>query len=223
MRGLAADIFRILRQLDGEACPRADGIPTGLRWFNGHVDPTLDVRAKQSRVENLWSQELSRRLSNDRRHGDDQVRYPGTRKKCDVVLTSLANEQRWMVVKGAWTEYAYPSDTIYPLITKTNSAFRKYLGAAADDILKLERFAPVEATHLAFLLIGFDRALRSITPSDIDKIRSVMTGGAWREWTDAWDEASTGWQGCRIRCWLWLREKSKSATDAFTAEGGTAC
>jgi hypothetical protein len=190
-------IVRALRQVDKEARPRSNGQPTGVRWYNGHLDHSLDPDGKaQSRVEDLWSNRVGQLLSLNEITASNQVRYPGTRQKCDLVLRPNDGRHFWIEVKGAWTEYAYSYGPV------VNRAYKKYIYSTADDINKLCALQKPEADWVGLLLLGFDRAQRPITEADLDIIRTRCHSG-WDESADGWDEQ--WWTGYRVRAWFWWR------------------
>ena len=197
MREVANQIFAALRHMDREALQRPNGQPTGLRWYNGYLDSSLDPDGKgQSRVEDLWSCRVAELLGGNGTSARNQVYYPGTRRKCDLVLESSEGRRFWIEVKGAWTEYAYSYGPV------VNKAYKKYLYCTADDIGKLRALRKPDAYWIGLLLLGFDRPARPITDKDLQIIRS-RCGAGWEEESDGWDER--WWKGYRASVWFWWR------------------
>ena len=184
----------MIRGLDNEAMVRPDGLPTGVRWYNGFINPNLSVYAT-SRVERIWSArfaELHRVLD---LRAATEVGYPKSREQCDVVLTSKRGKRFWIEVKGAWTE------CVYGTRSRKNAEFKKYLPNAAADVTKLNQLAPLDAHDVGLLLLGFDRLGRPITDDHLAIVRSRANG--WHEEYEGWDERH--WIGNRVRCWFWWK------------------
>ena len=191
MSKFSETLFSMLRGIDAEATRRPDGVPTGIRWYNGFVDPQLSLTAA-SRVEDLWSSRVAELYRERGLRADTQVCYPRSRQKCDLVITSPRGKRFWIEVKGAWTEY------VYPTYSKSNPSFGKYLHSTADDIDKLAKLGPPEANDLGLLLLGYDRPGRAIEECHLNVIRARAP---WKEECDGWDEQH--WIGNRVRCWFW--------------------
>jgi hypothetical protein len=187
-------LFDLLRRIDGEATARPDGLPTGIRWYNGHMNHQLPLTTT-SRVEDLWSARLVESYRERGLTADAQSPYPGTRKRCDLVITSPRGKRFWIEVKGGWTECIYPGGT------SAYQSFKKYLYSTADDIDKLLALSPPAAHDLGLLLVAFDRLGRPVQDRHLDVVRSRATG--WSEECDEWDERH--WVGHRVRCWFWWK------------------
>lgn len=147
MSEFATSLFSMLRRIDDEVVARPDGVPTGIRWLNGSIDPTLSLYAT-SCVEDLWSSRLAEMYRARGLTAQDQVYYPGSRKRCDLVISSPRGKRFWIEVKGAWTQYVYPS------YSKANPSFKKYLHATADDVDKLKTLSLPHAHDLGLLVLG---------------------------------------------------------------------
>ena len=80
MHVIAPVFFRLLRQMDTEAIPKASGTPTGLNWYGGHLD------TKQT--EPNWSKRLVELLLKEGFAADCECRYDKTsRDRCGIVIT----------------------------------------------------------------------------------------------------------------------------------------
>src|SRR5688500_4443835 len=113
MSALAKSLFKLLREIDGEACARPDGTPTGIRWYCGHVNAsmTLDETAC---VEDLWSQRLVSLLQTRGLNAVTQCHYPNSARRCDVVLWGTTGKRFWIEVKGEWREWIVRPGRVKP-------------------------------------------------------------------------------------------------------------
>jgi len=210
MTDLTSLIFQILRQMDAEAEPTADGVPTGLNWYGGHARKEL----KKPQSEPEWSKVIAARLRAQRFNAEAEVRYPDTesagagRKRCDVVVTDDAGRRTWIEIKGAWRTYweqsgsllLYRSYLLHPLVDGLDPKTH----TVPLDMKKLAALRKPDADEAVILLVGFDSA-ESPMDDDVAELASLagLDEAPWSLATDEWDDAQRS--GERIRCWLWRR------------------
>jgi len=78
-------LFSTLRQMDMEAGRTASGVPTGLSWYGGFLEPSK----KRPRTEVCWSRRLAQLLPQYGYPAKAEVAYPGQRHlKCDIACVS---------------------------------------------------------------------------------------------------------------------------------------
>jgi hypothetical protein len=202
IHNFAAEVFAHLRAIDAEAVARQDGLPTGVRWYCGHVNPRMSLD-ETACVEDLWSDRLAALLREHGRDAVNQCHYPRTARRCDLVVNDSQKGRFWIEVKGEWREWI-----VRPGHVKRNTSYRKYLISTANDVDKLLLLRRPDADWIGLLVLGFDRPQEPILDADLKVIRSRMDA-AWQESYDEWEDQQ--WVGFRVRTWFWWRPVDQGA------------
>lgn len=193
--GLNQEILRLFWVIDQEAKPVEGDYPTGLWWYTGHLDRAGPSREKLN-AEVCWSRRLSELLEAQGCTCRAEGLYPqGSRQRCDVVFDVGCREPFWLEVKDSWRAKFDPP--------KPNSAYRKHLLAAAEDIDKLMALGPNEACGIAFVLVGFDQPAQAITEADLSDVRGRTASKDWHRASAQWHV--DGRVKFRVNCWIWSR------------------
>jgi len=196
MERLAGAIFRHLRNMDREAIPRPDSVPTGLAWYGAHARPEL----KKPQTEVEWSNRLAALLTGTGTPTLRELAYPGPhRRRCDLCL-ELSDGRFWLELKGAWKEWWVRQGDM--------STYLRHLHeSTAADLRKLEDLSPPQATRVGLLLVGFDTPadpMQADVSSFVDKNGLAET--EWQSFGDHWEDY---WQpGRRVHAWLWVKAVS---------------
>lgn len=210
MTDLTSLIFQILRQMDAEAEPTTEGVPTGLNWYGGHARTEL----KKPQSEPEWSKAIAERLREQGFNAEAEVRYPASdavetpRTRCDVVVMDENGRRTWIEIKGAWRTYweqsgsllLYRSYLLHPLVDGLDPKTH----TVPLDMQKLATLRKPDADEAGILLIGFD-STQSPMDDDVAELTSLagLDDAPWSLAADEWDDAQR--PGERIRCWLWRR------------------
>lgn len=206
-------LFDCLRQMELEALPNEIGEPTGLCWYGGHARPDQ----KRPQTETNWSRRLCDLLNERGVQTEREVRYPGTRWRCDLRIFLRDNLQLWLEIKGAWKsywlqkggDYFYRSYLFHPLLPELDEKSH----SAAQDIDKLRTLSPNDADFIGFLLLGFG-STEAPMHDDVTEferlagLHSIPWSGRSTTWADPYRENH------RTSCWMWI--SSTAATSQST-------
>src|SRR4051794_38776492 len=94
-----------LRTADELAKPRPDGVPTGLRWLHGHIDPSRGVHDRDI-TEDRWSDFLQEWFRGKSIAAEVRQPYDTDQSgdcSCDLVVAT-ASQCWWIEVKRAYRE-----------------------------------------------------------------------------------------------------------------------
>ena len=216
--GLGALLIRLLRQLDAESTTVINGVETGLAAYNWHRGTHSEELAWAARLRELLDAE------GYRTHGEcpypGQELKKGKKKCCDIVIEMPDDSRVWLEIKAAWKKYFSSRDGL-----QTNERnYGPYLfggsksHSAAGDLKKLEVVSNRDASHVAFLLIGFDAA---DSPMDADvgnMIRAEqLDRRGWRSMPSTpWSDRRCA--SCRIYPWFWWRPADSEPEPATRRE-----
>jgi hypothetical protein len=195
-------LFASLLQMDAEAVPTADGVPTGLNWYGKHRHP----HQVKPQTEPCWSQRLAELLIEAGVEAYKEIRYPDDpgckdRRMCDNVVIFADKSVLWMENKGAWKEWWRERGQV--------GKFRSHLlesgNSAKHDVKKITTLCEPHAHWIGTLLIGFDAAAFPME-TDVADFASLagLDTAPWQpasmHWPDRWRE------GQRVHAWLWWRK-----------------
>ena len=203
---LADTVFGLLRQMENEADTTVgNGLRAGFVHYAKHVG--------SDKYERSWTRRLAKLLTQSGHSARNEVTYPGSSKRCDVVVEFEDAGQVWLEVKSAWKtwiessgEFKTNSKTLYRSYLLSSAGSMKKSHSAAQDFDKLDQLKPSDANYVASLLIGFD-AKASPMDLDVDELvrHADLLSRGWKgfgpeTWTDCNDDR------CRISCWFWCRK-----------------
>lgn len=208
---IAAALFRSLRAMDAEATTQATHkgklYTTGLYWYDGHwnADPS---RRRIRGTEPAWTRRLPQiLLDREGLTGEEQRRYPGSSKTCDLVVRAADGQTLWVEVKAAfkyfWVQQGNLAIYRKHLLAYEGSAWTND-GSAARDIKKLESLHAPDADAVGFLLVGFDSEAAPMD-DDIRELQELvkLDQPPWSLAIDQWTDMYR--PGLRDRCWFWWR------------------
>jgi hypothetical protein len=200
---LAKGVLEIDRSCDHQI----KGIEGGLcNVKSRYVAEALAELGRKLTEETLTSWLLQKRLEQIGFRVESEHPYPGTRKKCDLVLHNDDERKFWIEVKYAWKRW-------YACNGKTgqSSAFKGYLlgdashAGAAHDFRKLMKLSRAHAYGIGVLLIGLD-SLTAPMDAEVAKLveQEALAANGWslaahESWPDRRNDAF------RINCWFWNR------------------
>ena len=205
MKAFADVIFSVLRQMDAEASGLFRGSPTGLNFYGGHYRPGL----KRPPTETSWTRRIKELLSASGYPTAAEVNYPGTRCRCDNVVTMPDGKVLWLENKGCWKQYwidqgktgIYQSYMFHPL--KPNLLEKSH--TVPLDLAKLKTLKKPHADRIGYLLLGFD----SVAHPMLDDVRELVTmagldAACWSAFSTSWDDVHR--PGKRNHAWLWIAD-----------------
>jgi hypothetical protein len=197
-----------VRQIDQSCSDVFDAHENGLvNVKRQHAAKVLAETGRKLTEELLIAYRLAQQLRANGIPVKSEHPYPGSREKCDLVVTLENHAHFWVEVKNAWKHWFNCNGT-----SGTSSAYKGYLfgdashPGTAHDFGKLERVRQPDAHWHGVLLIGFDSDQTPMA-KDIqelmDKERLTTRG-----WTLA---AKNRWSDRRnpsfgIATWFWSRE-----------------
>jgi hypothetical protein len=205
---MADTVFGLLKQMENEA----DTI-IGNDLRAGFVHYAKHIGTNTRLYERFWTHRLAELLTQGGHSARNEVTYPGSSKRCDVVVNFEGVGQVWLEVKSAWKSWIESSGefktnpkTLYWSYLLGSSGGMKKSHSAAHDFEKLDQLKPSDADYAAFLLIGFYAKTSPMGP-DVDALvrQADLLSGGWKSfgpetWTDCNDDR------CRISCWFWCRK-----------------
>lgn len=198
-------LAKSLRAMDVEAVPLPTGTPVGLWWYARHRRRD-EALPKNCRNEEDWSRKLKELLDGEGMPTVTERFYPRPpKRRCDLVIAWPEVGRLWLEVKGAWRHNNSRG-------TVKNSAYRKHLDAAADDLGKIGSLDTTVADHVGVLLVGFDTSTDPIPPDDVDVVRHGSRTTGWVEHYEQWDDLYR--PNGRVRVWLWLRRAASNPDGA---------
>jgi hypothetical protein len=187
-------VLRSLRAINAEATPLADGKPTGLCWYQGHLGRLGGRRTR--RHEESWFPPLVERFAQANVDAKPECLYPPPKRRCDLRVAWPALGRIWLEIKGAWRF----TDAVGKA---RNGAFKKHLYSTAADADKLLTLTRADADHVSLLVVGFDNERWPINPVEHIGIIRRRLDPAWIETADEWPDPHR--PGGHVRCWMWLR------------------
>ena len=101
MNTFANTLLNTLREMDTEASTTFKGSPTGLNFYGGYYRPTL----QRPPTETSWTRRLKEMLTIAGYPTKAEVYYPGSKLRCDNVVTMPDGGLLWLENKGAWKQY----------------------------------------------------------------------------------------------------------------------
>jgi hypothetical protein len=197
-----------VHQIDLSCSSTLHGIERGICNVKGHYSAeALEATGAKLTEETITSWLLSRRLASAGLPSDLERRYPGARKRCDLVVTLPGAESGWIEVKYAWKTWFNCDGS-----SVRNKVYGPYLygdkyhpHCALNDFRKLEGLSPSDAKWAGFLLIGTD-STRHPMAADIERLESLvdLDRAGWKRVAQRYwqDRRCTGFG---IGCWFWLR------------------
>jgi hypothetical protein len=203
MTNLASDLFDSLERMDREC-------PTGLCDYATHLS------FNSRRHEAACCTDLRRHLAQRGYNVDPKEKlYPTAPSargpKCDLFLTTSANDRVWIEVKVAWRQWFYEvvkrnADGIYrPYFYGPLSGGWEKTHSVLQDLQKLEAVTKADADFVGELGIGFDSADLEIV-ADLARLGSEarLEQRGWNLMHQrVWDDARSS--ECRLTCWFWWR------------------
>jgi hypothetical protein len=207
-RSLGDFLINGVQEIDLRCSSTVNGVERGLCNVKAHFrEQALQATGLQLTEETITSWLLGQRIESMGLTVELERKYPGTRKRCDLVVTLPGDELFWIEVKYAWKTWFNCDGT-----SVRNKIYAAYLHGdkyhshcAAEDFSKLERLTRENARWLGVLLIGTDSKRHSMA-ADIQELREIR-GLAERGWELV---AQRTWRDRRcedfgINCWFWLR------------------
>ena len=211
---MADMLFKFLRLMDNEAeTPVGEGFRAGLVNYAAH----RGMGARQD--ERSINQGLKELFSQFGWTAETEVRYPGRRKKCDIVVSVPSTGKLWLEIKLAWK--AWFSAAKRKIEYNSESIYRSYLlgplyggleksHSALQDIEKLGSLGHPEADYVTGLLVGFD-STDSPMVQDVEDLVD-KSGLLEKEWSvfgpEIWHDRNC--DKCRFCCWCWIRKVIES-------------
>lgn len=197
-----------VQQIDLSCSSTLHGIERGICNIKSHyAEEAFEATGLKLTEETITSWLLSRRLLSAGLPVDLERKYPGERKRCDLVVTLPGAESCWVEVKYAWKTWFNCDGT-----STRNKLYGPYLygdkyhdHCAAADFRKLEALPPTDANWTGFLLIGTDSE-RHPMADDVERLESLvdLDRGGWRRVAHRhWPDRRAA--GFGIGCWFWLR------------------
>jgi hypothetical protein len=205
MKAFADTLFSALRQMDAEASGLFNGAPTGLNFYGGHYRPKL----KRPPTETSWTRRIAELLTAAGYPTRTEFHYPGTKLRCDNVVTMPDGTILWLENKGCWKQYwidqggvgIYQSYLLHPLkpglLEKSHTVPR--------DLAKLRKLAKPIADRVAYLLLGFDSETAPML-GDIDELVKLagLDTAPWIGFSRSWQDVYR--PGKRNHAWLWTAD-----------------
>jgi hypothetical protein len=132
--------------------------------------------------------------------------YPGSREKCDRVLTLADGSAVWIEFKNAWRAWYFERVKHNP-----SSTYRSYFNgegrshAVSHDFRKLEQLRRCDAAYVAVVVVGFDGD-DGVMANDLERLATTqeLAARGWRMAADSWQTRQNA--ACWHRCWFWWRE-----------------
>ncbi len=205
MNNFANTLLAALRQMDAEANTTFKNSPTGLNFYGGYFRPTL----KRPPTETSWTRRLKEILTTVGYPTKAEVHYPGSKRKCDNVVTMPDGSLLWLENKGAWKQYwiDYGNTGIYRsyLFHPLKPGLMKKTHTVPHDLQKLATLKKPDAHRVGYLLIGFD-SVNAPMQDDVCELAALakLDAARWMAFTTSW---SDGYRpGQCIHVWLWTSE-----------------
>ena len=205
MNTFAKTLFTSLHQMDTEASTTFKGSPTGLNFYGGYFRPSL----KRPPSETSWTRRLNELLPIAGYPTKAEVYYPGSKQRCDNVVTMPDGGLLWLENKGAWKQYwidnggmgIYRSYLFHPL--KPGLLAKPH--TVPHDLRKLGALHKPDAQRVGYLLLGFDSATAPME-DDVRELAALakLDAAPWTAFTTSWPDGYRS--GQRIHVWLWIAE-----------------
>jgi hypothetical protein len=201
---IAPEITRCLRFMDNEANLKAmfkgQEDWTGLYWYSGFSGVHGSEKPWTKRLPIVLKEQAGIECRSE-------VCYPGTRKRCDLVLDLPDGSTLWLEVKGAWREWWAKKGSLamyrsYLLAPHVPSVSRSH--SAVQDVTKLKWALPPHADYVGLLIVGFDSADDPMDQDIVDLGQYTgLNDKPWASYHEHWDDPYR--PGNRVRCWLWCK------------------
>jgi len=205
MNTFAKTLLTTLRQMDTEANTTFKGSPTGLNFYGGYYRPNL-IRPP---TETSWTRRLKEMLTTAGYPTQAEVYYPGTKQRCDNVVTMPDGGLLWLENKGAWKQYwidhgglgIYQSYLFHPLkpglMAKTHTV--------PHDLGKLATLKRSDAQRVGYLLIGFD-SVAAPMQDDVLELAALakLDAAPWTAFAASWPDRYRSGQAVHV--WLWISD-----------------
>src|SRR5688572_20175065 len=157
-------IHTALRAMGAETA-RCDGMKCGLRGYPFYHETLSGVRSfPRKRWEEPFWEGLRHRLQQDHAiPAQTEKRYPGSRNRCDLVLTLEPDQLLWIEGKLLMEHYwVYDCNVPQPYYwenpTPKHGQWDKALqDVCGKDLAKLTSLSRSDAQYIGLLVLGFDR------------------------------------------------------------------
>lgn len=195
IESLGKSVIESLRSMD-------DACPTGLCDFVS-VSPWAGSQRKDEAAL-VWG--LAERLAPTWNVIQHELRYPGSGKRCDLVLEAADGGIIWIEVKHAWRTWFH--DGIHrnaPFFYSGYFHGEHHSHSVASDFAKLEHLFSCDASFVALLLVGFDGRDAGMV-EDMNALieRERLSERGWRFLSDGWETSQS--EECWNRLWFaWRR------------------